>query len=62
MTWLAISARPWREGEVPETLAASLAAFTLEDAAEDDGDGGGRGLHSSTSQLNLSRFLTQSTP
>jgi len=43
-------------GFPPGTLEAALAD------AEAGGNGAGRGLHSSTSQLNLIRFVNETTP
>jgi hypothetical protein len=59
---------PWRRDAnrhrctVEVALRARLRSTHNTHTVATAADGVGRGLHSSTSQLNLSRFLTQNTP
>ena len=55
MTWRAISGRPWSLGDVQAGVVEALLE-TWEPLFGGGDGGGGRGLYSSTSQLNLSRF------
>ena len=66
VTWRAISARPYATGTSPGAVAASVGAVPLtsyivqawlwDSAAATAAHALGRGLHSSTFQVNLSRF------